>query len=504
MGAYEDVLYDDYAFVEAHPARLRALGTLFGMRLPDAPLRVLDVGCGLGGHLIPLAEQDPDGTYVGIDLSAPQIQRGQATIQALGLTNVELRVADLRELPAELGRFDVIVCHGVYSWVPTDARVAIWSLLGRHLLPHGIGYVSYNVYPGWRHRGTVRDVLARLVPGPDQADDRERIQAAREVLDAWAGALQDRGAHRLAALAEELKLLGQTSDAYLLYEHLAPINEPQWLGDVLTAAQAFGLQYLGDADLGSMFPDLSESTRAWVSARAPTVEAAEQVNDLLVHRLFRRSLFVRDTVVLDRELHWRRLESLSLAARLTAHEEREHVWINTHGTEVDVEDAELAAAVRHLVQADPGACTFDQVIHAVLGPDAPTRERAALGRGLLQLASRSMIELRTHFPAISSQVPERPSALPLARLQAERGEDGAVNLRHERVRLGKTDRAVLRRLDGTRTRHDLIQDLRRDATDGPVEVRIDGELRTDADALGQAVDLVLDRLRRAAFLQGPA
>ena len=75
-----------------------------------------------------------------------------------------------------------------------------------------------------------------------------------------------------------------------------------------------------------------------------------------------------------------------------------------------------------------------------------------------------------------------------------------MNLRHERMKLGATDKAVLAHLDGAHTRADLLTLLRERAQDGPVEVRIDGELRTDDDALEHALELVLDRMLRAAFL----
>ena len=50
----------------------------------------------------------------------------------------------------ELGgeRFDYIVCHGVYSWVPPSVRDAILRISAHNLAEGGIAYVSYNVYPG--------------------------------------------------------------------------------------------------------------------------------------------------------------------------------------------------------------------------------------------------------------------------------------------------------------------------------------------------------------------
>ncbi len=38
---------------------------------------------------------------------------------------------------------------GVYSWVPGSVQDRILAICARHLVPEGIGYVSYNTYPGW-------------------------------------------------------------------------------------------------------------------------------------------------------------------------------------------------------------------------------------------------------------------------------------------------------------------------------------------------------------------
>jgi methyltransferase-like protein len=52
-------------------------------------------------------------------------------------------------------------------------------------------------------------------------------------------------------------------------------------------------------------------------------------------------------------------------------------------------------------------------------------------------------------------VSDRPVASPLARLQATESGD-VTNLRHEAVRLGDAERVLLARLDGTRTRDEVL------------------------------------------------
>ena len=62
----------------------------------------------------------------------PRARSTEASAAAgeIGLANLEFRQADVRELTSgSLGRFDYIVAHGVYSWVPADARDALLRAL---------------------------------------------------------------------------------------------------------------------------------------------------------------------------------------------------------------------------------------------------------------------------------------------------------------------------------------------------------------------------------------
>src|SRR3954469_25787132 len=88
-----DVLpYPHRAFPQTHPDVLATVATVFGMTPPPATTaRVLELGCGSGGNLIPMAEALPDARFVGIDLSARQIETGRAAVRSLRLGNIDLR-----------------------------------------------------------------------------------------------------------------------------------------------------------------------------------------------------------------------------------------------------------------------------------------------------------------------------------------------------------------------------------------------------------------------------
>jgi SAM-dependent methyltransferase len=142
---YDDVPYTSYPYVRTSPDRLCTLARFFGVPAPaPSRARVLELGCASGGNLLPMADALPEAQFVGIDLSARQIEDGRALAQEAGLENIELRHASILDVDASWGSFDYVICHGVYSWVPPDVQRHILAI-GRDCLSEGgVAYISYN------------------------------------------------------------------------------------------------------------------------------------------------------------------------------------------------------------------------------------------------------------------------------------------------------------------------------------------------------------------------
>src|SRR5438067_606079 len=134
--SYDEVPYTSYPFPDTHPDHLCTVATLFGLKPPDiSQCRVLELGCASGGNLMPLAELYAESTFLGIDLAQRQIDFGQQQVAELGLKNVELRRASITEVDDSYGKFDYIICHGVYSWVPDTVQAKILDVCRQNLSP---------------------------------------------------------------------------------------------------------------------------------------------------------------------------------------------------------------------------------------------------------------------------------------------------------------------------------------------------------------------------------
>jgi SAM-dependent methyltransferase len=229
---YDAVRYTTYPRIETHPDRLAAVALLHGIEAaPVVRCRVLEIGCGDGGNLVPMAYFLPASHFTGIDLAASSIADGNAAIAALKLTNISMRVANIRDF-APACEFDYILVHGVYSWVAPDVRDRLMELCGELLAPNGVAYVSYNAWPGRRERHDLRLVLLERLTGI--TGPARRIAAARRIL----GSLG----------TPEADAMARSSDDILFHDDLAPVNDPVSLQEFTAHAARHGLQYLGEAD----------------------------------------------------------------------------------------------------------------------------------------------------------------------------------------------------------------------------------------------------------------
>jgi len=134
LDPYDEFLYENYAYPQTHINRLATLAILLGMTpVPIENCRVLELACGDGSNLLPMAYAFPSSRFLGIDRAAKPIASGREIIERLGLKNLELRQFDLMDMAEESGEFDYIIAHGLYSWVPPPVRDRLLQLCRSHL-----------------------------------------------------------------------------------------------------------------------------------------------------------------------------------------------------------------------------------------------------------------------------------------------------------------------------------------------------------------------------------
>jgi SAM-dependent methyltransferase len=459
---YDEVAYPSYPFPLTHPLRLALPAALYG--LPFAPVetaRVLEIGCGEGGNIIPLAVSYPNARFHGFDLAPTAIEAGQATIEALGLTNLRLEQRDILDAAADLGEFDYVIAHGVYSWVPEVVREGLLALMGACLAPEGLGFVSYNALPGCHLRMMIREMLMHHLRNVEGFE--ARLAGARQFLQLYVDNAPDDDPTSFTVKTYCRSMLAR-EPRVLFHDELGPVFQPFYIHEFAGDAQRHGLQFLADSEGPWWREELFPSSRGKAVMAAIGSDAIEvhQYLDYFTSRLFRQSILCRAERAVDRRVDYRRARKLWAAgAAKTADADPDL----TSGAAVRFELGGGAAIALDHPGLKQALFRIGKVFPAPVAvadlPDDPD-----VNEGLLQLFTAGHLEL-TAGPAPSArEAGERPLASPWARLQLSRGQTAVCTLTHEVVSLeDEASRAFLSRLDGAHTREALAELLMNDGRD---------------------------------------
>ena len=515
---YDVLPYQSLPFAQTHPDRLAGVATLLGLRPPPAETaRVLELGAAAGGNLIPMAEQLPNARFVGVDLSARQVADGQETIRALGLTNVELRQADIRSIDPAFGTFDYVIAHGVYSWVPDHVQDHLLKVCRQNLSPDGVAYVSYNTLPGWSMRGMIRQMM--VFHGRRFAEATEQVRQSRAILDFLAKAAPADTAYG-TFLRSELEALQQTSDHYIYHEHLEENNHPCLFSDFAARAAKHGLRFLAEADVQTMVPAHFPTEVQQVLQRVSAdVVFLEQYMDFLRNRMFRQTLLVPDDRQPAYDLTPAALGGMYVAAAVRPENPDPDLTATGFekfpadtGVTLQASEPIVKAALLELAAAWPRRVEFGELCRRARGRvgGAPADDTEQVGLAVLQFYTTGgprAIELTPRPLAVATVPGERPLVSPLARRQAGRGEP-ITTRRHETYQPGDFEREVLRHLDGAADGAALLTGVMGAVRAGSLTVERDGRPVADPAAaeplLGQALAEVLERFVRYSLLLDPA
>ncbi len=314
---YDAVPYRHGAVSDSHPARIGAIARMLGISAaPPDHCRVLELGCGEGMNLLPLAERFPTSEFVGVDFSAKQIAVGEASRAACGIGNARFVCADLRTWKPEGGAFDYIIAHGVYSWVPVEVRDRLLALCSEALSPGGVAYVSYNTLPGWGLPGGVRKFLLSEIGAPESP--ATQMARAVAVLDSLAECMKDQPGSYAANLRDTLADMREKPPALLFHDELAAVNEPCTFLEFTGHAAHHGLNYLAEAHYATM--QSSHLPAPMQSALGPLqldFARTQQFMDVIFQRWLRNSLLTRAPVSQERAIRAGVLADCALGLRMT-------------------------------------------------------------------------------------------------------------------------------------------------------------------------------------------
>lgn len=294
--------------VELAPPTIDFAVLLSGHEPPEGR-RYLELGCGRGRSLNIHAAARP-GRYLGVDFNPAHVKDAAGLSAATG-AGALFRADSFGEFAAgdDLAPADYIVLHGVWSWVPPQARAAIMAIIERALAPGGVVLVSYDSLPGALAKSGLRQLL-QLHGGQDTA---AALRWAKTVMDADAGFFINQKQARVL-----LETYLKHGPRFVEHDILNPFWAPSYLTEVAGAMAAAGLDFLGPGRVMDRLDAVrAPPAQAALMARETSPVRREQLHDFLFRWTFRFDLYGRDAVVLDGAEQSARLRELAFVLART-------------------------------------------------------------------------------------------------------------------------------------------------------------------------------------------
>jgi len=476
--SYDAIPYASLPVTSSHPDRLYNVAKLFGLDpTPPERARILELGCAGGGNLLPIASQFPNATCVGVELSQVQVGYAKTAIDFVGLKNISILQKSIDDITPEFGKFDYIVCHGVFSWVPDFVREAILRISAQNLSDNGVVFISYNTLPGWYTRSMLRDMMLQHVDGIK--DPKVRIAQARALMKFLLDANTGSTSAHATVLRAEIAALDQQPDLYLFHEYLETFNKPYFFKDFVKEAFPHGLQFLGEANLPSM----------WLNNYPKhAIEKLEKIEDsvlrghymdCIIGRTFRETLLVSTKATINRCLNPSLTQQARYSGRFQLEEAKPTMKTGSHpierkfqtknGRSLSTSDRSTQLTAEILTREYPRSLSVEELCVAIetslateSNPQSVSREQ--LSTALMHWSFSGWIDFQFHADRFQtksnwkSSSNAKPTVSVWTRNQAKAGTT-VTNLKHQMSRLNELQQIVVPLLDGTRDEDALTDEI---------------------------------------------
>ena len=319
QGYRSDIEYLHMFHTFLNPDQLLLTCVLQGMRPPadvvatgpaGRKLAYCDLGSGQGVTVNVMAARDPHGHYVGIDYNPAQIGNARSFAESAGIDNIEYIEDSFANLDRhDLPEFDVIVMHGIISWVKPEIMERIIAFLRTRLKAGGLFLITYNCAVGCSSDRVLRQLLVaaqRDMPGAK----RDRMVTAIRNVSAWA----DTGMayFRLnGGSLNRLQRMDKMDPIGLFHEYFGAQWTPFFFHEVAAQMDSAKLSFLGATNMASNRIDFcipGEAKDQFLKLR--NVADQELFKDALVNQGYRCDLFIKGGRPLTLKQQIKTLESL--------------------------------------------------------------------------------------------------------------------------------------------------------------------------------------------------
>lgn len=294
-GYIADVDYSQGYYRELTPPFLAFALLAKGIRPPNPSgrLRYCELGAGPGFTCNVVAATHPQADVWATDFNPSFAATARRLAEAAGIPNLKVFDSSFEEFAAlDLPSFDVIVLHGIYSWVMAEHRKAIVDFIRDRLAFGGVVYLSYNCLPGWAPILPLRRLLNEMAQRASGTTD-ERIDRAMTEVENLA-ALGAGYFEANASARTQLGAMRRMPHYYVAHEYFNRIWTPLYHLDVARQMHQAKLTFAASADLAHHIDRLCltpEQRQKIAGIDDPAF--GETIRDVFLNQQFRKDIFVR-------------------------------------------------------------------------------------------------------------------------------------------------------------------------------------------------------------------
>lgn len=274
---------------------------LKGIELPKIA-NACELGFGQGVTMNVMAASS-DVKWYGTDFLVAHAQHAQMLADASGhnASIYNYSFEDFFKLE-NLPKFDLIVLHGVFSWISKKNQDLILSFIDTHLSEKGLLYISYNARPGSESFKPAQYLINKLHSqiGLSFSDPVAQIghvldfmlhfhEVSPKYLDAF------------PRINERLKEFKEKDAKYLIHEYLNSDWESFFFSEISEKLMPLGLSYLGESRLNSELPVLNftDEQLDFLDTVKVDISMLQDLKDAMCNRQFRRDIWIKSPQALN-------------------------------------------------------------------------------------------------------------------------------------------------------------------------------------------------------------
>lgn len=514
---YEEITYPNFVHAQTHPNRLAVMAKAYGLETASVEkCRVLEVGCGSGTNLLAMASNLPESEFVGIDLSSNHINFGNRAVEELGIKNLKLICADLLQIDfSEFGKFDYIIAHGFFSWIPPLVREKLLEICRENLAPEGVAFISYNAFPGCHLRLMMREMMMFHT---------DKIESPFEKVNqsvALLGFLKENAFEKNIygkILENEFEKTVERRSELIIHDDLGTFNQPFYFHEFISEAEKYDLQFLSEAEyFHDKFTGFDTNVvKVLEQFGDEETIRREQFFDFLKNRRFRQTLLSHKNVNLKRKVTDDFFDGLQIVCDLRSEvktpdfsSQKIEKFVKPGKDGVTIDHPLTKAALFYLCEIFPRSVSFAELVETseqivknqINNFICSENDREILRDVLMKIFGSELVNFFLYEPQVADFISEKPKADDFIRWQAQNSD----TLFTRRFRTKKIEDEFVRNLiflcDGEHTREDIIKDFREKILDGRLSLEGADETAKQkfTETLPEAVEHQLQQAAKLAL-----